>query len=79
MSLDSTIAYRLQSGSQQENSCNDTDGFCKLKIGLRQCLNGGRDTVSISIYFSLKNSCRNRKNSVTKLYFSEFYHDLIFI
>ena len=50
-------------------------GFCKLESWLRQCLNGGRDTVSIAIYFSFKNSCRNRKTSVTTLYFSEFCRD----
>ena len=51
--------------------------FCRLKIGLQQCLNDGRDTVSIAIYFSLKNSCHNRKNTVTTSYFSEFCRDQI--
>ena len=53
-------------------------GFRKLKSGLRQCMNGGRDTVFIAIYFSLKNSCRNRKNNVTTLHFSEFCRDRTF-
>ena len=33
---------------------------------------GGLDTVYVAIYFSFRNSCRNRKDSVTKSYFSEF-------
>ena len=53
-------------------------GFCKLKSGLRQCLNGGCDTVSIDIYFSFKSSCRSRKNNVMTLYFSEFCRDRTF-
>ena len=53
-------------------------GFCKLISGLRQCLNGGRNVVSIAIFFGLKNSCRNRKNNVMTLYFSEFCHDRTF-
>ena len=70
------IGYNL--GNDKKIPVSTEIGFCKLKSGLRQCLNGGHVTFSIAIYFSLKNSCRNRKNSVTTLYFSEFCHDQTF-
>ena len=70
-----SIAYRLQSGLRQENSYRDRDWFLQSKKWFVTPFEGGRDTVSIAIYFSLKNSCRNRKNSVTTTYFSEFRLD----
>ena len=54
MSLDSEIAYRLQSGSRQENSYRDRDCFLQTEEWVVTPFEGGRDTLSVAIYFSFK-------------------------
>ena len=75
MSLDLTIAYRIQSGSRQENCCRDRDWFLQTEKWVATLCEDGRDTISFAIYFSFKIYCRNKKKSVTTSYFSEFYRD----
>ena len=56
MSLDLINVYRLQSASRQEFSCRDRDLFGKLKKKkeVAMVFEGGRDTISVAIYFIFK-------------------------